>query len=888
MQHDIHLSKKRLNMPQETNNRLALEQDIATFKEALNDDGLTDTDKQMIQSAIATAEVRLASLGNANNNTKQATAAVKENCPPTDEKGTRLITPEALALLSKCIADAPDTKALHVDKNGNYTEERKALHEQILSELNNQECIKQRRPIAILMGGLPGSGKSTFLSKNLKWVTDDNFYWIDADQIREKLPEYKGWNASNTHNETKELVAMAIENIAKNCKYDIVYDGTMTSESGYSEMLKMLKENDYRVFIIYIHIDTETAVERALNRYVVSGRYVPIEVIRGKHKGVSGFDFLKDKVDGYVLVDGLTGTITEKKGEEIPPNRPFDYITKKEKVKSVNKTDIKEMTAKEKEHSERLEAKEEDCCECPKKEEQPNDVYLTQPKNESKPQPAVKSKKESNIDRITEYAEHPEFKDRIIFARMESPYKKEERDIDPLTEDAPHPEIKNKTKPLPNSAKGIDSDFVNMIDTAVNGSAEHQAETQLKSSLKTLLPPKKSTKGVRAHKPYKRAEKGQYRLVIPDNELTIENKTLNYKRADVFLVPLSDIEVNTALFQNREEAYSQVTFDNLERAYQNGDFYLEVMDPILLYREAATDNLFTINHSRFAWFKHALKNGYTLPQNNNFDFSHIPARIIDGNKVSLEKIIQIARNSNNLSTPEKVYERVTYYQQLLDDGADKKKIIDDIGRHELYNSKIIKSAIHLNPNGKAFEWLKRLSEDIENPPNIRNIVYIVGQLRNRHPELTDAHEAEITDWLIEGGYGVNAGQVRTLTEANDKITRLVEKITVDGDIDEEKPLNPKQLLSKNYVRSEWEKTLKVATNALRIAEKELSAKTLLFLEKAAKEKENIQVTDERVFKETAHQRSNVLSKMKDVRDALLMKPNVASAEKQAVEIFEAA
>lgn len=1254
---------KNVNMSQKNNNttfaqtRKAIEDDIAAFKEALNDGGLTDNDKQMIQSAISTAEKRLLSLDKENNSTEQATVSVKATCPPMDEKGTRLITPEALALLSKCIADEPDTKALHTDKAGNYTKERKELHEKILSELNNQECIEQRRPIAILMGGLPGSGKSTFLSKNLKWVTDDNFYWIDADQIREKLPEYKGWNASNTHNETKELVGMAIENIAKNCKYDVIYDGTMTSKSGYDEMLKSLRENNYKVFVIYLNIDTDTAVQRALNRYVVSGRYVPIEVIKATPSGMSGFDHLKDKVDGYVIVDGQTGTITEKKGEEIPPNRPFDYIAKKEKVKRVSKADINNMRTQEEAHSRKLEENAQHC-ECGEEgevsildesypedtdrdkldkegelsmfnkldifvDENPNipiigsdgrpsievsdlealearlnegiptliaraqtrkehearkklrehiiknfkrgkiirhrrpiaillnglpycdkrgilDSYfkwinrtnftwidessiLTQlpeyepwladmlhPEARHICQGIIKSIKEnqrydfvydatmlpyqdmvhisnrlstldydvfhirvltdhyksamlmqynyrnggnyvnvgyifdyktgyySKIDeeiaidertgettmtgnkRIPEsYPEDTEDTDTLSLSRedivllrnydsnknnptekkrietilkkfeqnyvknggkfiADSAYKdalstylknrlrrdsfteeeiislfesekkgkdpehieysryppfteeeiallnqdesertapipealldklndslkrveyrigikvppktsKKEKDIDPLTEDAPHPELKNQSKQQPETSKGIDSDFLNVIDTAVNGSAEHQAEAQLKSSLKTLST--KSTKGLRTHKPYKRAEKGQYRLVIPDNELTIENKTLNYQRADVFLVPLSDIEINTALFQNREEEYSKETFENLDRAYKQGDFYLEVMDPILLYREPTTDKLFTINHSRFAWFKHALKNGYILPKNKNFDFSHIPARIIDGSKVSLEKIIQIARNSNNLATPEKVYERVIYYHQRIEAGADEKKIIDEIGRHELYNSKMIKSAIHLNPQGKAFEWIKKLSEDIENPPNIRNIVYIVGELRRRHKDLTNAHENELTNWLIDGGYGINAGQVRTLTEADEKITRLIEKITKDGHIEQEKPLNPKQLLSKNYVRSEWEKTLKVATNALRIAEKELANKSFLHLEKAAKEKQSHKEVGDAVFKATSIERSNVLSRMKDVRNALLIKPNLTSMEKQAIEIFDAA
>jgi hypothetical protein len=129
------------------------------------------------------------------------------DCQILDKVGKAKIDPESIRKLTECIRKLDSTKSLHTDSNGNYTEERKALHRKILKKFReNVVCIESKKPLAIIMGGSPASGKSTFLRRYRPFLLDDEIMKVDADELRAELPEYKGYNASATHIETTDLV----------------------------------------------------------------------------------------------------------------------------------------------------------------------------------------------------------------------------------------------------------------------------------------------------------------------------------------------------------------------------------------------------------------------------------------------------------------------------------------------------------------------------------------------------------------------------------------------------------------------------------------------------------------------------------------------------------
>lgn len=250
-----------------------------------------------------------------------------------DKKGNRLITEDAISTLTKYVVSLPQTKDFHVDKNGDYSTERIKLHKQIINNFKKDlVCIDNKEPIAILMGGSPASGKSTFLKKYAPYLLKEEILRVDADEIRAKLPEYKGYNASQTQAETKDIVNTLLSNrtIGIPCKYDVIYDGTMNSTKSYVPLIELLQSLGYKIFIVYIDkVPEEVVKKRALERYQKSGRFVPMEVIDDFFgKGKTALNQLKQEVDGYMVVDGSDGEykIIERGGIKLPKTRKYSYL----------------------------------------------------------------------------------------------------------------------------------------------------------------------------------------------------------------------------------------------------------------------------------------------------------------------------------------------------------------------------------------------------------------------------------------------------------------------------------------------------------------------------------------------------------------------------------
>lgn len=271
------------------------------------------------------------------------TISVATSCPPVDAAGVVRIDSEAIAALDECLLHQPQTKRLHTVElklpdgtiDYQYTPERQKLHQKIIADMvDKSACITQGAPVAILTGGAPGSGKSSFLKKYAQWLTSDKIFHIDADLVREKLPEYQGWNSASGHQETRDIVDQLLKSFDKPCKHDLLYDGTLTNPKKYITLIRNLKKMGYKVYIAYLDIPKEISIERALKRYQNNkggktkfGRYVPINVIDDFYKvGTAGLNEIKNAVDGYIVVDSLSQKIIERGGENIPKDRNYEQM----------------------------------------------------------------------------------------------------------------------------------------------------------------------------------------------------------------------------------------------------------------------------------------------------------------------------------------------------------------------------------------------------------------------------------------------------------------------------------------------------------------------------------------------------------------------------------
>ena len=260
-----------------------------------------------------------------------------------DAEGKRKNDKKTIKELTDFVLGLPQTKSIYYNDNlGGYTPSRKKLHAEIINKFKKEVvCINNDKPIAIFMGGSPASGKSSFLRKYSPFLLKEEILKIDADEIRAMLPEYEGWNAAQTHLETRDIVntLLSNKNIGIPCDFDIIYDGTMNSVKSYIPLMDILRKRGYKIFIVFMdNVPKDVIIKRALDRYKSSGRFVPLEVIEDFFtKGKSAFNELKKDVDGYMRIDGSSQDykVLEEGGMKLPRDREYSKLGTKIKASDI-------------------------------------------------------------------------------------------------------------------------------------------------------------------------------------------------------------------------------------------------------------------------------------------------------------------------------------------------------------------------------------------------------------------------------------------------------------------------------------------------------------------------------------------------------------------------
>lgn len=185
-----------------------------------------------------------------------------------------------------------------------YSAKRTALHKEIINKLlknaDNAKPPKGEKPNFIMLGGRGGSGKSKF---NGMVYDKDNYIVLDADAIKEMLPEYKGYNAFEVHEESSDILKDALMR-AKQKGLNVVLDATMKTEKSSAKILENFIEDSYNIEMYYMHLPREIAMERAIGRYMgKNGRYVPLKILADMKNNEFVFDKLKKYADKWGFYD---------------------------------------------------------------------------------------------------------------------------------------------------------------------------------------------------------------------------------------------------------------------------------------------------------------------------------------------------------------------------------------------------------------------------------------------------------------------------------------------------------------------------------------------------------------------------------------------------------
>ena len=198
-----------------------------------------------------------------------------------------------------------------------YSDERKEIHKKIARDLLSGKK-RSKNPTFILLGGRGGSGKSQF--KN-EVYNEKDFVVLDADKIKEMLPEYKGWNAAHLHEESADILESVLSE-ARRRGLNVVLDATMNGLESTQRRLNMFKDDGYRTEMHYMFLPRQKAARRAITRFVdrPNGRYVPINTILGMKNNEENFEKLKGSVDAYSFSNndvpfGKLPVLVEKSGD---------------------------------------------------------------------------------------------------------------------------------------------------------------------------------------------------------------------------------------------------------------------------------------------------------------------------------------------------------------------------------------------------------------------------------------------------------------------------------------------------------------------------------------------------------------------------------------------
>ena len=187
-----------------------------------------------------------------------------------------------------------ETYLKYSDGNGVYNRERAEYHKEIIKDLfknsKNARPKDGEKPKFMVLGGRGGSGKSKF---NGLVYNKDNYIVLDADAIKEMIPEYHGYNAFEVHEESSDILKQALKK-ARKAGLNVVLDGTMKSLGSTEKKIKDFSESGYDIEMYYMHLPREKAAERAVGRFMGdNGRYVPLDVLLDMKHNEENFDKLK-------------------------------------------------------------------------------------------------------------------------------------------------------------------------------------------------------------------------------------------------------------------------------------------------------------------------------------------------------------------------------------------------------------------------------------------------------------------------------------------------------------------------------------------------------------------------------------------------------------------
>lgn len=229
-----------------------------------------------------------------------------------------------------------------------------------------------------------------------------------------------------------------------------------------------------------------------------------------------------------------------------------------------------------------------------------------------------------------------------------------------------------------------------------------------------------------------------YSLLIHSNEKTkpeapkAKKNTKVAQYTGVKTIPLSDLYTDEKRFQNRKKLNEEIV-DNIVKNFKPTD-----LDPLVVWYDKKQGKTFVLaGHHRFE----ALK---------RLKHKNVPVKFANDDYPTEADAIRYAKEISNANrTLEEPYERAAIYRKYREEGYSEKEI-NDKAALEGKNRSYILNLSCLNPKGATMSTLVQFSQTQSKADKNESerVADWIGQARRNAPELTDAHEKEMFDFLM--------------------------------------------------------------------------------------------------------------------------------------------
>lgn len=152
-------------------------------------------------------------------------------------------------------------------------EEVERIFPQVWNDLlENRKVVAQDKPLGVVLGGVPGSGKSILIGIIEKQL-DGNVIPINGDDFRIYHPDFKNIYSQYgsdypiyTSNFSNKMVEKVIEEAIKN-KFNVIIEGTFRSSEVPIGTLSNLKNQGYDTKAMVIATEKDVAWKSTIDRY---------------------------------------------------------------------------------------------------------------------------------------------------------------------------------------------------------------------------------------------------------------------------------------------------------------------------------------------------------------------------------------------------------------------------------------------------------------------------------------------------------------------------------------------------------------------------------------------------------------------------------------------